>query len=78
MKRRFTQGIKVCSSCKRSTVLGNFCSECGDIVGVASVELNTTKCNVCKEEVPDRGYCINCGVLLMLNDTYDKGGIYNE
>lgn len=60
-KKRFTQGLKRCTCCDRSTVMGNFCSECGDLLGVNSVELAIVTCHLCGEEVPDRHYCINCG-----------------
>lgn len=61
IKKRFTQGLKLCYNCNKSSVVGNFCSECGDILGITSVELEYRTCHYCGEEIPDRNYCINCG-----------------
>lgn len=65
-KKRFTQGIKQCYHCGKSTVLGNFCTECGEMTGVCSIELEVTKCHKCGEEVPARNYCLNCGEYLLM------------
>lgn len=56
-----SQGIKRCYYCDKPTVIGNFCSECGDILGRTYVTLPYVTCSHCKEEVPDRAYCISCG-----------------
>lgn len=60
-KLRFTQGMKRCSHCEKSTLLGNFCSECGDMLGVCSIELPVRECKKCGEKIPDREFCIMCG-----------------
>ncbi len=61
MTKRFTQGLKSCYSCGKTTVVGNFCSECGDITGISSVEIKYRTCHYCNEEIPNRMYCIYCG-----------------
>lgn len=65
-KKRFTQGLTQCYHCGKSTVLGNFCTECGEMSGVHSIELKVEICHICGEEVPSRHYCLECGADLYL------------
>lgn len=61
MMKRFWQGYKECSACEKISVVENFCSECGNMLGRSYVELPIRTCEYCGEEVPDRNYCVNCG-----------------
>lgn len=70
--KRFNQGLKTCYSCNKTTVIGNYCSECGDITGVSSVEIEYRTCHYCGEEIPDRNYCIYCGHRKQYDVEYEK------
>lgn len=60
-RKLFARGLKTCSNCGKSTLSGNFCTECGDMLGIASIELESRICHYCNEEIPDRKYCTFCG-----------------
>lgn len=72
MRKRFNQGLKLCYNCNKSSVVGNFCSECGDILGITSVELEYRTCHYCGEQIPDRNYCIYCGHRKPYDVEYEK------